>query len=134
MPGANPGQVLFYGGGLGAVQAFNLLRSQVDRALAETEHWLDANSLRESVLLGRAILWTCGESILLAVPEPTHLAFFLAAGDMPDVQRAYRAAEQWARQQGYSAMYLMGRRGWERSFLTREEGWRPVQTVMRKEL
>lgn len=59
--------------------------------------------------------------------------FFLAGGDIKELQEMARYIEQAARRLGCTRMTLAGRRGWLRSFLV-DDGYQDSWAVMAKEL
>ncbi len=61
------------------------------------------------------------------------LHFWLAGGTMTGMKELYPLAEAFGRQLGCVAMTLIGRCGWQRTFL-RDEGWSPALVEMRKGL
>lgn len=58
----------------------------------------------------------------------------LGGGTLETLERMLHAVEDFALQNGASAMTVIGRRGWEKSFLTRDSGYKAVATVYRKDL
>lgn len=57
--------------------------------------------------------------------------FWLAGGKMKGILELYPLVEAFARGLGCVSMTLIGRRGWERSFL-RDEGWEPTLVHLEK--
>ncbi len=100
-------------------------------------HTLD--DVRRGIADGSLQLWPAAESALVTelLRYPTGLKvvnFFLAGGNMAEVKRLYHIVIAWARTQGCTRATFTGRRGWERSFLTADEGWSPALTFYTKEL
>lgn len=59
---------------------------------------------------------------------------FLAGGSLDTLERMLVEIERFARANNATVMTVMGRRGWERSFLVKTAGYMPVATLYRKEL
>lgn len=58
----------------------------------------------------------------------------LAGGSLATLQKMLVEIERFARANTATVMTVLGRKGWERSFLTRDAGYRPVATFYRKDL
>lgn len=120
---------------------FTRLAPQIEAAVAYTgsppTHRLD--HLREAIADERMQFWPARDSFviteLLTTPSGVRLVnFFLAGGTLATLHQILPVIEGWARSQGCVRAMCTGRRGWERSFLTRTEGWRPSMTLYEKEL
>ena len=87
---------------------------------------------------GEFEIWEGRESIVVTQvvqnPRCKEAVAFLAAGDLEEIARMYPTLEEWARSIGCTRVSCHGRRGWERTFLTREAGWRAGLTIFEKEL
>ena len=87
---------------------------------------------------GRLQYWPGSNSVvvteIIEYPQKRTLHFFLAAGNVAELEVMYPVIEEWGRVQGCTAATLSGRHGWERSFLAKREGWKPKLVVMMKEL
>jgi hypothetical protein len=66
-------------------------------------------------------------------PKKTVLHFWLAGGDLQELEAMSVEIEKWAREQGCTRITLAGRRGWARTFL-RDQGYESQWAVMAKEL
>lgn len=60
----------------------------------------------------------------------TELFIWHGGGDDAHGEQVREAAEQWCRENGFSAMEMNGRIGWMR----RLKDWKPVSVTLRKEL
>ncbi len=102
---------------------------------AEGTHSLDDVFL--SVMTGQRQFWPGERSAIVTevndFPQKKVLHFFVAGGELEELNRMQQAIEVWAREQGCTRITLAGRRGWLRSFL-RDEGYKPKWTVMSKEI
>jgi len=58
----------------------------------------------------------------------------LAGGTMDTLEAMLPYMEQYGRDMGCSLVTVLGRRGWERTFLCREAGYTPVATLYGKRL
>lgn len=66
-------------------------------------------------------------------PQKRILHFFLAGGNLAEIQRMVPLIEDWGREQGCTTASLAGRKGWERTFL-QHSGWKPKLVLMSKDL
>ena len=83
---------------------------------------------------GSMQLWTGPEGAAVTMiydfPQKRVLHVFLAGGSIEQIKDFEESAAAWGRAHGCSEMSLSGRRGWTKAL----EGWRPVQTVLMKEI
>lgn len=70
---------------------------------------------------------------IVRYPQHTTLNFFLAGGNLAELEAMTPPILAWAKAKGCATAVLSGRKGWERTFLTRD-GWAPVLTVFEREL
>lgn len=119
-------------------EEFDRLAPEVARALEYEGGLHTVDDIWAGVEKGEFQFWPGERSMLvtqiLTFPRQKDLLFFLAAGDLTEIQRLYPIVLEWAKQQGCSRALMAGRKGWERTFLTKEEGWRSTHVVMEKEL
>lgn len=66
-------------------------------------------------------------------PRKTVLHYWLAGGDLHELEEMSAQIETWAREQGCTRITLAGRRGWARTFL-RDRGYEPQSAILAKEL
>jgi hypothetical protein len=59
---------------------------------------------------------------------------FLAGGTLATLEKMLVEVERFAKANNATTMTVLGRRGWERSFLTTSAGYMPVATLYRKDL
>ena len=87
---------------------------------------------------GKARAWIEDESVviveILDFPQQRVANFWLAAGDMETCLRIARRAEKHYRELGCTRATFTGRRGWLKSPLVTEDGWRPTLQSFDKEL
>jgi len=115
------------------------LSAQIQRALAHDVHsGYTAHDVLNAVIDGDMQLWTNGESVivtqLIKEPRAVRLHFFVAAGDLQEIQELYPEVEAWGRGMGATSATFIGRKGWARTFLTREEGWNTTLALFEKGL
>ena len=117
--------------------AFERLAPQIQRALDRSWGYT-LEDIRRGIESGAMQLWDAPASALVTKviqrPQGLELFFFLAAGDLDEIKALYPIVMEWARLLGCDRAYFVGRRGWERSFLTREEGWTTTDVVFSKEI
>lgn len=96
----------------------------------------------EDVFLGVAngdYQWWPGEDSVIVTeiveyPRKTVLNYFLAGGELGELERMADQIEEWAlREKSIDAITLTGRKGWGRSFL-RNRGYNETSVSMSKEL
>ena len=85
-----------------------------------------------------AIFWPGPNSVIVTQiqehPQTRTLHFFLAGGNSAELEVMVPGILAWAKaERGCTAATMTGRKGWERSFLTRR-GWKTTLVVMTKEL
>jgi hypothetical protein len=118
---------------------FERVSGYLQEALGYTGNTHTLDNVRQGIADGVLQLWPAVTSALVTelILYPTGLKvvnFFLAGGNLDEVRSLYPIALGWARSQGCTRATFTGRRGWERTFLTREEGWSPSLTYFTKEL
>lgn len=91
----------------------------------------------EMIRNGRAQFWPGFRSAVVTeineYPQVKTLNYFLAGGDMDELKIIRPYIEQWAKAAGCKRITLLGRRGWERTFL-KDEGYKPQWFVLAKEI
>lgn len=97
----------------------------------------DLEDVMLSVASGDRQFWPGQKSAIVTevvrYPKKTVLHFFLAGGELQELEAMVPPIEEWAREQGCSRITLAGRRGWARTFM-REAGYSPQWAVLAKEL
>lgn len=94
-----------------------------------------------TVLDQEAFLWTWGDSGMIATvrdyPHPTNhreCLVWLGWGNLAVIEEGLQVIETWAKASGAKNMSVMGRKGWERSFLTKRSGYTPTAVLYTKEI
>ena len=117
---------------------FSRLTEQVQRGLEYAHGEYTLEDVWQAIATQKAQLWYGNTSVIVTeiveTPQLRSMHFFLAAGNLDEIQAMYPLIEQYAALENCSRLTMAGRPGWERSFLTREHGWKPQHTVFAKEL
>jgi hypothetical protein len=71
---------------------------------------------------------------IIQSPRRRAFHFFLAGGAMAEIQRLYPIALQWGRSEGCEVATMVGRHGWQRTWLTKDAGWTAPLTYYEKVL
>ena len=107
-------------------------RLQIEAALAYAAGSHTFDDVAAGVAAGTMQLWLGPNSVMVTelvdYPRYRALRFFLAGGRMPELEAMTPGVLDWGREQGCARAEFLGRRGWQRSFLTRS-GWRDTQLV-----
>lgn len=94
--------------------------------------------VQQALAEGRAQLFACATGAcvteVVITPRKKYLRVWLAGGDMDGMRELHPQVIAYARSQGCTSVVMHGRKGWERSFLTREEGWRPALVTFEREI
>jgi hypothetical protein len=113
-------------------------RSQIEAALAHAGGTHTFEDIQAAVEAGSLQYWPGPRSAIVTeiiqYPRARALNFFLAGGELAELEAMYPLIEEWGRSQGCTVAVMSGRKGWERSFLTRKEGWEPKLVVFEKTL
>lgn len=108
-------------------------RPQIEAALAYSGGTHTFEDIRAMVAEGRLQFWPGPHSVgiteIQATPQRRTLNIFLAGGDAAELEALLPAVIEWAKTQGCTHGLMIGRRGWERTFLTRT-GWTVAPTVV----
>lgn len=101
-------------------------RCYIEAALkyADGSHMFE--DVAAAVAAGRMQYWPGPSSAIITeildYPQYKALNFFLAGGNLPELERMTPLILEWGKAQGCKKALFAGRRGWERTFLTRS-GW-----------
>lgn len=113
-------------------------KSQIEGALSYAGGSHTFEDIQALVEAGSLQYWPGVRSVIITeiiqAPQQRLLNFFLAGGEMAELEAMYPLVEQWGREKGCNVATMSGRKGWERSFLTRREGWEPKLVVFEKSL
>lgn len=90
----------------------------------------------EAVQAGRCHFWPAIDSAVVTqlCSKGRELNIYLAGGRIERLREMLPSLEAFGKALGCQIVTILGRRGWERTFLTREMGYAPVATLLGKEL
>lgn len=113
-------------------------RRQIEAALQYADGTHTFEDVVRQVAKGDLQFWPGPASVLITEilehPQRRTLNFFLAGGDLAELERMTPSVLQWGKQLGCTRAIMLGRKGWERSFLVRT-GWTlPPLVVLEKDL
>jgi hypothetical protein len=112
-------------------------RRQIEDALVYSGHSHTYDDVLAMVEAGKAQAWFGATSIIITeiVLEPQFkvLNYFLAGGNLAELEAMLPLVEAWGREHGCKKATLVGRKGWERTFLKRQ-GWTNGLVVLDKNL
>lgn len=113
-------------------------RRQIEEALVYTGGTHTFDDVRLGVDEGRLQYWPGVHSAIVTeiidYPQKRALNFFLAGGIQAELEVMYPLIEAWGKEQGCEVATTTGRKGWERSFITRRAGFTPTLVVFEKSL
>lgn len=108
-------------------------RPHIEAALAYSDATHGWEDVAEMVAAGNAVFWPGPDSVIITEtildPRQKSLHFFLAAGRMSELEIMTPHILAWGKAQGCTKATLAGRKGWQRSFLSRT-GWTPAPIVV----
>ena len=117
---------------------FDRHRKHIAAALEYAGGTHTLEDVRASVLDGSLQIWPGVHSVILTQvlqqPRKRVLHVFLAGGDLAEIKQLVPTLYEFGRAVGCSTISLLGRKGWERTFLTKADGWTAPLTYMEKEL
>jgi hypothetical protein len=115
-------------------------RQHIEGALAYAGGTHTYDDIREGVEQGRFQFWpgvhSAAVTEIIEYPRCRALNIILAGGDvgyLAEMEAGLPVILDWARAQGCTSATFSGRKGWERTFLTRT-GWVPSLVVFEKKL
>lgn len=118
-------------------EEFERLRHHVVAALEYSGGSHAVEDIAEGIRQEHFQLWPGANSVIvteiIVYPQLKNLHFFLAGGDLDELQLMHPLIESWGKSEGCSRVSLAGRKGWERTFL-RDSGYEPKWFVMSKDL
>ena len=112
---------------------FDRCAGHISRALEYADGAYTLDDIRSGVEAGRLQLWPGVSSVIvteiLESPRQRTLLFFLAGGNLQELEAMLPPIFAWGRSQGCIRASLVGRAGWTRTFLARL-GWKPTAVMM----
>lgn len=118
-------------------EEFERLRHHVAAALEYSGGTHRVEDIAVGIKAGRFQFWPGRDSAvvteIIVYPQLKDLHYFLAGGDLDELQLMRPLIEQWGKSIGCSRVSLAGRKGWERTFL-KDEGYEPKWFILCKDL
>lgn len=112
-------------------------RRQIEDALVYSGGSHSFEDVADAVAAGKMQYWAAPSSAIvteiLAYPQHLALNFFLAGGNLAEIEKMTPIILDWGREQGCKQAVFSGRPGWERTFL-KATGWVPRLVVFEKSL
>lgn len=94
------------------------------------------SDVRDAVQAGSLQFWPGPQSVIITeiidYPRKRILNFFLAGGNLAELEAMYPLVDEWGRAQGCSGAITLCRKGWKRTFLTRSQGWTETHVQLEK--
>ena len=119
------------------ILAFARLEHCITDALQYSDNTHAAEDIIAGIIKGEFQFWWNKDSAIVTeivqFPRKKFCNYFLAGGNMGDLQELVPEIEAWAQKNGCDEICLVGRRGWSRSFLT-DAGYKTRWAVLAKEL
>ena len=110
---------------------------KVERALSRMAKSHSIADVDAGIAKGDFQLWAKPDAVVVTQiqqhPQAKMLCIFLAAGKLDQLEPMLEPLMEWARGQGCTSAYLVGRFGWLRSFVG-NHGFAPTATVMERTL
>jgi hypothetical protein len=112
-------------------------RTDIEAALAYAGDTHTFDDVVAAVAEGKARSWPGPHSVIITemveYPRSKHIHFWIAGGNLAELEQMTPIILDWARTQGCTKASLAGRRGWERTFIART-GWKQSLVVFEKSL
>jgi len=109
----------------------------IEDALEYNDQGITLEDVLDGLSLGYYKLWPeaegCCVTQIKELPNGTLVNIFLGAGNMNAIEKCVASIEGYAKCIGAKKVMLIGRRGWERTFL-RGRGFNTPFTIMMKEI
>ncbi len=119
----------------GAVDDIWAYRTHIEAALAYAGQTHTFEDILEQVRQGSLQFWPAPASVVITEiiehPRQRTLHFFLAGGNMQELEAMEAPLVEWGRAHGCTTVSMLARRGWERTFL-KKTGWKPSLVLFGK--
>jgi hypothetical protein len=116
---------------------FERCKPLISRALRYSDGTHTLDDVREFIATGRAQLWPGKRAVVVTeiinYPRRKTCNGWLAAGDNAELAEMCKSVEAWARSQGCTRATIVGRRGWQKTYLA-DYGYAPKWVTLSKEL
>jgi len=111
-------------------------RSHIEAALKYGGDTHSFEDVVEMIEANDAQLWTGPDSVMVTqvvvYPRRKILMVWVAGGHLAELEAMAPAVEAWAKSEGCTGAMMLGRPGWERTFLART-GWKRTAVLMEKQ-
>ena len=108
-------------------------RVQIEAALVYAGNEYTFEDVKREVAENKLQFWPGTTSVIITTivnnPQEKLLHFFLAGGNMAELEAMTPLVLEWGKQQGCTRASLVGRRGWLKSFLV-DTGWKDTKLVL----
>ena len=108
-------------------------RLLIESALAYAGGTHTVDDVLAMIAEGRCQLWRGPNAAVVTeideYPREKVLHFFLAAGDMKELEAMQDGIMAWGIERGCTKARFVGRRGWQRTFMART-GWRDTRYII----
>lgn len=120
---------------VGRVRQYNgTSMNRIAEALKHTDGSHTLADIKAGVQSGAYQHWLGEHSVIIteivATPQYKILRFFLAGGDLQEIEQMAQGIMFWGLRQGCVKAELIGRFGWQRTKAASRQGWKPVGVVM----
>lgn len=112
-------------------------RPHIEAALAYADDTYGYDDVAQMVMDGSCQAWPGEQSVVITeimlFPRKKVLNIFLAGGNLNEIEAMTPLILQWGKEQGCEAATFTGRRGWARTYLTKQ-GWSESLVMFAKRL
>jgi hypothetical protein len=120
------------------VSEWNRLKHHIEAALHRGGDTLTIEDVEARIRSGQYTFWPGIDSavvtqVIIGSTE-TELNILLAGGTLSELEKMMPHLENYGRDMGCSLVTVLGRLGWDRSFLTKRLGYKPVALLIGKRL
>jgi hypothetical protein len=119
-------------------EQFERLSPQIIAALQRSGGTHSLEDVREALNKHHAQIWWGPNSVIITeierTPRKKILRFWLVGGVLEEVDKMVPLIIEWGRGLGCDRVVAVGRKGWERTPLIRDGGWRATHVIYEKEL
>lgn len=113
-------------------------RALIESALVRDGYSYTYEDVVKAVDEDRMQYWAGPNSVIVTeiveYPQRKSIHFFLAAGNLGELEPMVPIIESWGKSKGCTAATMTGRKGWERVTFLKRGGWKSQMVVMQKEL
>lgn len=115
----------------------NRCRTYIEAALKYSQGTHTFVDIAAGILTNRYQLWAGEKSAvvteIIVYPRLKDLHYFLAGGDLDELEKMQPHIEEWGVKQGCTRVTLAGRPGWAKTFL-KGMGFEPTWYILKKDI